>query len=187
MKPKDGELLDDNASDKGESIIGNTIGRAMETHKKNRRDNVSDKRLFMKSFNVYRKGRAAMQMKIGTDTERPGIFIDMSDEPKGDAFNWSNKITVKLDLNDIGSIIHGIEQGEDVKLYHDPGAGTTNKGQIGKNISLAKSTKGQRFFNVSVMKDRKEIKKISIVMNDSEIACFKVLLQYSIPRLLRWE
>jgi len=141
---------------------------------------------FIKSFDIYRRGKVAAQFKLAADIDRPGIFVEMSDKAKGDGFDWKDATRFKLGFNDIAKVANGLANSdEEIKLFHDPKAGTTEKGHINKNISFKKSDNGY-YMNVSVMEDRKLVKRISIAMSKDEIYILKVLLDISIPKILRW-
>ena len=141
---------------------------------------------FMKSFDIYRRGKVAAQFKLAANIDRPGIFVEMSDKAKGDGFDWTDPIRFKLGFNDIAKVANGLTNSDsEIKLFHDPKAGTTEKGHINKNISFKKSDNGY-YMNVSVMEDRKLIKKINIAMSRDEVYILKVLLDVSITKILRW-
>ena len=143
-------------------------------------------RKYIKSFDIYRRGKVAAQFKLQPDIERPGVFVDLTDKAKGDGFDWADKVTIKLGVNDLCAIASGLSNGDkEIKLFHDPGAGTEDKGSISKNISFTKSTTGY-FMNVSIVKDRKPLKRISVAMSPPEIYALIVLFEIAIPKILRW-
>lgn len=141
---------------------------------------------FIKSFDIYRRGKVAAQFKLAADIDRPGIFVEMSDKPKGDGFDWKEAIRFKLGFNDIAKVANGLTNLEtEIKLFHDPKAGTAEKGHINKNISFKKSDNGY-YMNVGIVEDRKPVKRISVAMSKDEVYALIVLLNISIPKILRW-
>jgi len=146
---------------------------------------MSDKK-YPKSFDIYRKGKAAAQFKLAADIDRPGVFLELSDTPKGDGFLWDDKVTVKLGIPDLTKIASGFNNGtEEIKIYHDPGAGTDDKGKISKNISFKRSATGY-YMNVSVVKDRVPVKRINVAMSMDEVFALTVLFETAITKILRW-
>lgn len=144
---------------------------------------------FPESYNIYRKGKTAAQFKIGANIDRPGIFVDLTDKPKGDAFDWKDKITIKLGLNDLGAMLSTIKNNEkELKLFHDPGAGTDDKGSVSRTITLVRNDSKQKgyYFNVTSSQDGKA-KRISVAMNNSEITILECLITVTIPKMLRWK
>lgn len=141
---------------------------------------------FIKSFDIYRRGKVAAQFKLAADIDRPGIFVEMSDKPKGDGFDWKEAVRFKLGLNDIAKVANGLTNSEkEIKLFHDPKAGTAEKGHTNKNISFVKSDNGY-YMNVGIVEDRKPVKRISVAMSKDEVYELIVLLNISIPKILRW-
>lgn len=146
---------------------------------------MADKK-YPKSFDVYRKGKAAAQFKLAADIDRPGVFLELSDTPKGDGFLWDDKVTVKLGIPDLTKIANGFNTGaEEIKIYHDPGAGTDDKGKISKNIAFKRSATGY-YMNVSVVKDRVPMKRINVAMSSDEVFALTVLFETAITKILRW-
>jgi len=141
---------------------------------------------YAKSFDVYRKGKAAAQFKLAADIERPGVFLELSDTPKGDGFLWDDKVSVKLGIPDLMKIARGFNNGAaEIKIYHDPGAGTTAKGQISKNISFKQSSTGY-YMNVSVVKDKVPIKRVNVALSSDEVFTLTILFEVAITKILRW-
>ena len=68
---------------------------------------------YSKSYGIYRKGKVAAQFKLQDKIERPGVFLELSDKPKGDGFIWDEKIVVKLGMPDLGKILDGLERSLD--------------------------------------------------------------------------
>lgn len=143
---------------------------------------------YLKSYGIYRKGKVAAQFKLQHEIERPGIFLELSDEPRGEGFNWDNKITVKLGMADLGKILDGLETStEEISLFHDPGAGTEHKGEVSKNIQFKKAAKGSYYLNVSLVESRKVTKKISIALSPAEVRTLMCLIDVAIPKILGWD
>lgn len=144
---------------------------------------------FRKEFGIYRKGKVAVQFKLNENIERPGVFMELSDKPRGDGFDWSesSKITVKLGINDLLAIAHCLSSGsESIQLYHDPMAGTGNKGAISKNIQLIRNAKGY-YINVSLVEKGKQSRKISVPASHPEIYALVMLFNQAILKILRWD
>ena len=142
---------------------------------------------YSKSYGIYRKGKVAAQFKLQDKIERPGVFLELSDKPKGDGFIWDEKIVVKLGMPDLGKILDGLERSLDnITLFHDPGAGTDSKGEVSKNIQFKKANEGSYYMNVSLVQNRKVVKKISIALNSAEVRTLMCLVDVAIPKILGW-
>ena len=175
-----------------QSALSGTIKRSIKNRKEienKENKNMSDK--FIDSYDIYRRGRAAMQFKLGLnvrDGAKPGVFIDMTDKPKGDAFDWNGKVTIKLGINDLGMILSGLDKSLDkIEMIHDPGAGSDSKGAITKSITIVKNPKrAGYYFNIVVSENKKMTRKISVLMSDADIAILKSILNVAVCRILRW-
>jgi hypothetical protein len=71
------------------------------------------------------------------------IYMDICSTKGRNEYDWSNKITLQLNVNDIGKILTVIDgtredtKGASVEIMHDPGARTHTQGKIQKWFSVS--------------------------------------------------
>ncbi|RLC02735.1 MAG: hypothetical protein DRH90_13125 [Deltaproteobacteria bacterium] len=117
------------------------------------------------------------------------VFLDTAN-PKVSSYDWVNKITVKLDLSDIGKIIHAfrsrVASEKGVNIYHDKGKGTTKEGQEIKTINIYRSPEMDNF--LLTIKENKFGKEqvVKTPISPAEALVIVELLQTAIPLVLQW-
>lgn len=136
-------------------------------------------------FAIYKKS-AALQIDLIPATriddkfkrvERFGaIYLEMSKAVPGKdkTYNWDEKVNFAISYGDLPIIYTGIGKlrggGEmDITLFHDPQAGTSDKGKNVKIFSIKAGSKAGTFFlKIQKAKDN----YISIPLNTGELMLF---------------
>jgi hypothetical protein len=128
--------------------------------------------------------------------EKPGcVFIEMAPATGPNQYDWENgKIVMALSITDIPKIIAYLtapkhemfEKDGKLKLFHDKGAGTSNKGQETKVLEINKEDGRTNFF-VSMYANEKGVeKKATCTVAPDEALAIRTLLTAAIPRILAW-
>lgn len=118
------------------------------------------------------------------------IFLEITSAKAPDVYDWDNKITMALSINDMGKILVALRTGSALELLHDPGAGSESKGKIRKylNISSPKGIENGCILNASETNSMTEQapKKHMVPMTLDEVTVLATLLQAAIGRCLAW-
>lgn len=78
-----------------------------------------------------------------TDNDMVGregtLFMDITSAIDRNVYDWDNKIIFALNIWDMAKILTWLETGakEELKLMHDPNAGSANKGQVQKFVKFS--------------------------------------------------
>jgi hypothetical protein len=127
------------------------------------------------------------RMKEGWKTRDGCVFMEITSTKEANVYDWENKVTIALSVNDLGKILLGLRTGEDVKLMHDPGAKSESAGAVRKhlNISSPKGTTAGCIVSVSMIAGDQE-KKHMVPLTGDELLVLATLVQAAIPRALGW-
>ncbi len=118
------------------------------------------------------------------------VFVDITSTKDKNVYDWENKITVALSINDLGKILYGLRTakvGTEVKLMHDPGAKTAASGKIQKHIVFS-SPKGPAvgfMLNVSQVTGQ-ERRAHMVPLSPDEVLVVARLFDTAITRALAW-
>jgi len=125
--------------------------------------------------------------KEGWKLKEGAIFLDITSAKSPNEYDWSNKITIALSINDMGKILFTLVTGKECKLIHDPGAKTETAGAVKKflNISSPKGTTEGVIINASVQAGG-EKRSHSVPLSGEEVLVLRTLLQQAISRSLGW-
>ena len=79
------------------------------------------------------------------------VFLEITSTKEKDVYDWENKITMALSVNDLGKVLMGLMTGNEVKIMHDPGAKTDTAGTVQKYLGITSpnGTKEGCFFSAS--------------------------------------
>jgi len=131
-------------------------------------------------FSMFRKERAMLSITPPQVTKegKACLFLNGAIFSKElGKMDWNNKITVKLDLMDVGKIIHGVGYGKDVDIYHKAATGNA------KQIQIANKEGECTMF----VKEKGEVEKtVFMKMTPEERIVLNELLKYSLKYLAQW-
>lgn len=127
--------------------------------------------------------------------EKPGcVFIEMAPAIGQNQYDWENgKIVMALSITDIPKVIayltqpgHEMFKEGRLKIFHDKGAGTANKGQEVKTLEVYKEEGRTNFFVSMYANERGVEKKASCPISPDEAIAIRTLLTTAIPKILAW-
>lgn len=124
----------------------------------------------------------------GEMIQREGaVFMEITSATSPDVYDWNNKIVMALSVNDLGKLLVTLRTGADLKLLHDPGAGSEKKGQIRKTlfVSSPKGIESGCMFNANSVADGTE-KRHTVPMTFDEVCVLGTLVSTAISRCLNW-
>lgn len=135
----------------------------------------------------------------GTIRERNGVkwkvregavFVDITSAKGKNEYDWDNKITFALSVNDIGKILFGLRtahKGSEIALMHDPGAKSESAGKVRKHIKFSSPQGPSAGFLLSVTQvTGKEKRSHTVPLSPDEVLIVGTLLQTAVSRALAW-
>lgn len=134
-------------------------------------------------FAMFRKNQAMISLTCPRqfkDTDDVGMFINgaVFDSAMG-KINWDNKITIKLGIPDVGSLLSGMKYNTEVKLFHQFG----DKPAKVVNLSFNSG-------KVTLYLEEKctpTPKKVFVNLQENEYAILQRCLEAAVPMLLGWQ
>ena len=124
------------------------------------------------------------------------IFLEMAPTTgQPNDYDWINsKITIALSIPDIAKIIlflrnpthESFSKTGSLKIMHDKGAGTYNKGQQVKTLEVSKPENMRNFMFGLYQKENETVTKVQVPVSTDEAIVISTLLQAAIPRILSW-
>jgi len=139
-------------------------------------------------FQIF-KGKSAMRVQLDRPT-REGfehkvgcLFLQVAPSKPGTGqtgYEWEDKkISIKIGVNDITAIIHGLRSNINVDLFHEFG-GDTKSIKFDTNVQ-----RGGYFLNVE-QKGTAE-NKVTVPLSAAEITAFTIMLQAALPLIHNWD
>ncbi len=115
------------------------------------------------------------------------IFLEITSAVDKNVYDWANKITMALSINDMGKVMQTLLYGEECKIMHDPGAQSETAGQVSKFLSISspKGIKAGCMFTVSV-KSGEQVTTHKVPLTGDECIVLRALIQAAIPTALNW-
>ena len=129
---------------------------------------------------------AAVQFDLAVDKQ--AVFIEAAPQAGGQAFDWNNKIVMKLDVTDVGKLLSVLNgAATQAKLYHDPAKREGYAGQA-RNNTIDFSRGGQYGYAVRVSQQTtdKNVRSVLIMLSDDEAQVLRVLLEKAVERFYNW-
>ena len=126
------------------------------------------------------------------------VFLEMAPAIGPNQYDWEvGKIVFKLDLTDIGKIIHFLRSPSsfpskdnagtyDLMIYHDRGAGTSTRGEVATTLKFYKSPEMHSIMVSLIMKDHGVKKDAKVPLSADEAIVIGTLLQAAIPLIVSW-
>jgi hypothetical protein len=125
------------------------------------------------------------------------IFLEMAPATGPNVYDWENsKIIMALTITDIPKILlylrapkHSAFKKSDgkLKIYHDRGAGTNDKGKDTTTIELNKPDDRDNIFISAYQKRGNQTKSATVSISPDETVAMAKLLDASIPLILAWD
>lgn len=127
------------------------------------------------------------KLKDGWRIREGAVFLEITSTKDKNVYDWENKVTVALSVNDLGKVLLGLKTGEDVKIMHDPGAKSERAGAVQKYVSITSPKGTLEGCIVSVSETSGENKKSHTVpLSGDELLVLATLVQSAISRSLGW-
>lgn len=131
-----------------------------------------------------------------TDPKKfPGvIFMDMAPATGPNQYDWENgKIKIALSITDISKIIlylrapgHSIHKDGKLRIFHDMGAGSAERGKTVKTLEINKQSDRNNFFISLYQKSADGSRNATCTISPDEAITMGTLLQEAIPQILAW-
>jgi hypothetical protein len=115
------------------------------------------------------------------------VFLEITSPSAPDVYDWANKIIIALSVTDLGKLLVGLRAGTEVKLLHDPGAGSDKMGQIRKTLNFVSPNgleQGGILTAGETSGDNKKQHKVPFT--GDEVLVLAVLVQTAISRCMNW-
>lgn len=125
------------------------------------------------------------------------VFLEVTSVKDGqkNVYDWEKKIVFALSITDLGKLLYGMRTGcldkdgnpGEVKITHDPGAGSEAKGKVQKYLSLSSPKGPAAGFYLSMTQfggQEKMTHKVPITADEGVV--LGALFQSAISKLLNW-
>jgi len=129
----------------------------------------------------------AGKMKEGWKIREGAVFLEITSTKDKNVYDWENKITIALSVNDLGKVLFALKTGEETKIMHDPGAKSDRAGQVQKflNVSSPNGTAQGCMVRAS-MTSNGQTKSHQVPLTGDELLVLGCLVQSAISRALGW-
>jgi hypothetical protein len=125
------------------------------------------------------------------------LFLEMAPAVGKNQYDWENsKVIMALGMVDIPKILMYIrapghkmfeKNNGKLKIYHDKGAGTANRGQETINLTIDKPADRDNFFWSVYQKKGDTTKTATVTVSHDESLAIATLLQTALPLLIMWD
>lgn len=123
-------------------------------------------------------------------TSREGaIFMEITSAKGKNEYDWDNKITMALSVNDLGKLLLVLEAfAPEVKIMHDPGAKSATAGKVQKylNVNSPKGLKEGCFVSVTEKRADGDTKTHKVPLSADEVCLLRTAIRGFIPTALAW-
>lgn len=134
---------------------------------------------------VYIDGKPTRKTKDDWKLREGAIFFEACSSSGKNVYDWKKSIRIALSMTDIGKILAGWEQGKEVDLLHDPGAGGPNRGKVLKKITITKPTSQGVMFFVKMREDGED-RQHQIPISPDELVVLRILFTKAVSSALNW-
>jgi|GEM_PF-1407203 len=138
-----------------------------------------------KQFRVYKANgtNTGSALSIDFNPEKESVFFDFAKQKDEKAFDWQNKLTIKLSAIELAKInVSYLEKGTEVKLFHDPAKGDYKSDFKNAVLNISKSGNNYCFRLNQQEKDGK-LNSISVNLNPEEMYIAHVLFKKIIEKV----
>lgn len=140
-------------------------------------------------FQIF-KGKSAMRIQLDIPNRKEQefkvgcLFLQVAPAKstgRDDGYDWENKkISVKLGVNDISTMLYRLRNRKAAELFHEFGG---DKKVIKFEIN---ETKGGYFMNIEHTAAGGQVNKIMVPLTQEETDSLIVMLQYALPKIHNW-
>jgi hypothetical protein len=125
--------------------------------------------------------------KDGWTAREGAVFFEMAATTAPDVYGWDKKIIFALSVNDMSQLLVGLRTGAEVKLMHDPGAGSDSKGQVSKYLTFT-SPKGLVAGGLLSLSQSSgdDKRNYTVPLSGAEVVALGELLRVALTRALGW-
>jgi hypothetical protein len=143
------------------------------------------------NFRVYRR-ELALELSLsrprpaegGTYLEPGRLYLSIAQGSR-EGFEWRGALRLALAPGELGQILEGLD-GAEVAIVHDPGAGTSTKGQVVKALKMRPGGEGRIMLSLGA-KDRGEWRAAgTVALSPGDVAVVRELVRTAAPVLLGW-
>lgn len=142
------------------------------------------------SFRLYKanKTNTGGAFRLDLNPERKAVFLEAAGQMNERRFDWENKITMKLSVDDLGRLI-ALFQGKvnSIRLFHEPGKGEYESSKETKNtvLELVRSDRGY-LLKLSQQSMDNIVSSVQVPISIHEGEIVRVLLEKAIIRIHKW-
>lgn len=147
-------------------------------------------------FGAMRLNLKKAYQDVRRDKHDGCIFLEMAPATGPNIYDWEkSKIIIALTITDIPKILlylrapsHPMFNKNDnkLKIYHDRGAGTNDKGKNITTLEVNKPKDKDNFFFSGYQKNNDVSKSASVTVSADESIAIGTLLQAAIPLVVAW-
>jgi hypothetical protein len=148
-------------------------------------------------YNIYkgsssRFGAVQFNLKLPVQNDKEEwqdgcVFLNITSATGPNVYDWSKKIVFALSVNDLAQLVFGMKTGNEVKLYHDPGAKSESAGAVKKSLwfTSPKGTLEGGMLTVSQQKGDEQLKH-TVPLSGYELIALITLFETAISKCLGW-
>lgn len=145
--------------------------------------------IFPEPFKIYKKNQQGTGGALDLSVSKIGLFLTIAKQAPNPQkpFDWDNAPAIlKLDLVDIGKILQVFRAKDKLSIFHDAGKfyGTPPR-QRGLNIEY--NAQYNSFYWSIWKKENEQTSSAGVIVTAGETLVIESLLNFVIPRMLRWE
>lgn len=139
-------------------------------------------------FQIF-KGKSAMRVQLDkpkrNDQEyKVGcLYLQAAPSKPGNGqtgYDWQDKkVSVKIGVNDISAIVHGLRMNQNVGLFHEFGGDTK---RIDFNVN---EQRGGYFLSIA-QDGQSGQSKVNVPLSQEEVTSFIIMLQAALPLIHNW-
>ncbi len=141
----------------------------------------------MEKFSIYKPNKSGRGAAVQFDfnPEKQSVFVEAAPQSGERAFDWNNKVTVKLNVMELAKLLLVFEDKlPTVKLFHDS---TKSPGETTLKNTVVEVTKGDFGFFMKVSAQTAAgIKIVNITVAEEEAKALSVLFRKAIERTYGW-
>ncbi len=140
-------------------------------------------------FKLYKanKNNTGAALQLDLNTYKKAVFLDCAKQKAERVFDWDNKLTMKLSIQDISKILSVLENKVGTtKLFHQPSKGEYENTKNVKN-NVLEITKSQYGYSMRVSQQNTEgVSAIMITINIEESILISILLKRAVKKICGW-
>ena len=141
------------------------------------------------SFKLYKANKTnnGSALQLDLNILKKSVFLDCSKQKNEKLFDWTNKLTMKLSVQDISKILNVLENKVPTeKIFHQPSKGDYESSKNIKN-NVLEITKSQYGYSMRISQQNTEgVNAITVSITDSESICIRILLERAIEKIYGW-